>query len=266
MSKHNYYVYITTNTINGKQYVGDHSTNDLNDKYLGSGTLIKKAISKYDLSNFKKEILEICESKKEAFNKQEKYINKYNTLSPNGYNISPTGGTWNGGFHSDSSKQKISKSTAGKKNGMYGKKHSKETKDKWSKNRKGSGSYMYGKTGEDCPNFGMKHSKETKDKWSKQRKGKTSGEKNGMFRKSNYSIWLEKYGKEIADKKLKERAVKASNSLKGRVISDETLINMRIAAKNRKNPEKIMCSYCKRLFDPGNFKQYHGNKCKSRKA
>ena len=36
--------YITTNLINRKQYVGDHSTNNINDGYLGTGTLIKKAI------------------------------------------------------------------------------------------------------------------------------------------------------------------------------------------------------------------------------
>jgi len=265
MSKQNYYVYITTNEVNGKQYVGDHSTNYINDTYLGSGILIKKAILKYKSGNFKKEILEVCESKEEAFNKQEKYINEYNTLTPNGYNISPTGGTWNKGFHSENSRKKISNSTSGKKNGMYGKKHSEETKKKWSKERKGSGSHMFGKKGEKCPNFGKKHSEETKKKWSIQRKGKTSGKKNGMFGKSNYSIWLEKYGKEIANTKLKERAIKASNSLKGRKISDETLINMRMAAKNRKKPDKISCPYCKKSFDPGNFKQHHGNKCKFKK-
>jgi len=86
------YVYITTNSINGKQYIGDHSSNILEDEYLGSGKLIIKAINKYGKKKFKREIIEICESKEEAFNKQEKYINEYNTLIPNGYNISPKGG------------------------------------------------------------------------------------------------------------------------------------------------------------------------------
>ena len=38
-----YYIYITTNLINGKRYIGKHH-GELNDDYLGSGTLLKKAI------------------------------------------------------------------------------------------------------------------------------------------------------------------------------------------------------------------------------
>jgi len=70
-----HFVYITTNLINGKQYVGDHSTNDLNDGYLGSGRpYLQRALRQYGKQNFKKEILEVFPSKKEAFNAQEKYI------------------------------------------------------------------------------------------------------------------------------------------------------------------------------------------------
>jgi hypothetical protein len=87
-----YFVYLTTNLINGKQYVGDHSTHNLNDNYLGSGKIIKDAIKKYGIQNFKKEILEQFNTKQEAFNSQEKYIIQYDTLVPNGYNLSPKGG------------------------------------------------------------------------------------------------------------------------------------------------------------------------------
>ena len=108
------FVYLTTNLINGKKYIGDHSTNDLNDCYIGTGSYIKRAIKKYGKNNFGKQILENFETKKEAFDNQEKYINEYNTLVPNGYNISPKGGLGNPGCHSKETKNKIGKSNKGK--------------------------------------------------------------------------------------------------------------------------------------------------------
>ena len=54
--KRKYFVYVTTNNNNKKQYVGDHSTNNLNDKYLGSGTLLTRAIKKYGKEKFKRKI------------------------------------------------------------------------------------------------------------------------------------------------------------------------------------------------------------------
>lgn len=85
-------VYLTTNLINGKQYIGDHSANLIKDSYIGSGVLITKAIKKYGKQFFKREILDFFNTKEEAFNAQEKFINEYNTLVPNGYNVSPKGG------------------------------------------------------------------------------------------------------------------------------------------------------------------------------
>lgn len=42
-----YYIYRTTNLINGKTYIGQHETSDmLNDSYIGSGKLIKRAFQK----------------------------------------------------------------------------------------------------------------------------------------------------------------------------------------------------------------------------
>lgn len=60
-----YTVYKTTNSINGRFYIGKHKTKNIDDGYLGSGFLLKKAIEKYGIGAFKKEILKICETEQE---------------------------------------------------------------------------------------------------------------------------------------------------------------------------------------------------------
>ena len=90
------FVYLTTNLIDGKQYVGDHSSDNLDHSktknYLGSGKYIQRAVKLHSKENFKRDILEFFETKQEVFDAQAKFINEYNTLVPNGYNISPMGG------------------------------------------------------------------------------------------------------------------------------------------------------------------------------
>jgi len=100
-----HYVYITTNLINGKQYVGDHSKYKYKEKnYLGSGVYITKAIKEYGKLNFTNKILEYFNSRREASLSQEKYIRLYQThVSQGGYNISWTGGTNCNGKHSKES-------------------------------------------------------------------------------------------------------------------------------------------------------------------
>jgi group I intron endonuclease len=113
-SKKFHFTYITTNLYNGKQYVGDRSCdNPEKDPYLGSGDYFKNALKLYGKKNFVRKILEFFPTKQEAFNAQEKYIKEYNTLIPNGYNISPKGGHNCPNSWSDESVKKISKSRQG---------------------------------------------------------------------------------------------------------------------------------------------------------
>ena len=59
------FVYITTNHINGKKYIGQKRYDKANKwkSYLGSGIHLKRAINKYGSENFSKEIIEDCKTK-----------------------------------------------------------------------------------------------------------------------------------------------------------------------------------------------------------
>jgi len=127
------YVYLTTNLITGKQYIGDHSTNNLNDSYIGSGKpYLLNAVKKYGKSNFRRQILEQFDSKKEAFYNQKKYIEKYNTLYPNGYNLNITGGLQCSEGWSEEAREKMGEKRKGKKAWNKGLSFSKEVKDRMS--------------------------------------------------------------------------------------------------------------------------------------
>jgi hypothetical protein len=51
-----------------------HSTDDLDDGYLGSGNQLRKAIRKHGKENFKREILEFCSSREELHLKESELI------------------------------------------------------------------------------------------------------------------------------------------------------------------------------------------------
>lgn len=70
-----YLIYKTTNQLNGKYYVGAHRTKNKNDSYLGSGVALKRAIEKYGRENFKREILEECESEDIMFKRESEIVN-----------------------------------------------------------------------------------------------------------------------------------------------------------------------------------------------
>lgn len=79
-------VYKTINLINGKIYIGQDRNN--NPAYIGSGKLINRAIKKYGKENFRKEIIEICDSKQHLNEREIYWINYYSSTDVLiGYNI-----------------------------------------------------------------------------------------------------------------------------------------------------------------------------------
>ena len=85
------YIYITTNLINDKVYIGQHKGSELDTKYIGSGKILKQAINKYGRENFKTEILFFCEDNNNLNEKEIETISQYKDKGFNLYNIT-TGG------------------------------------------------------------------------------------------------------------------------------------------------------------------------------
>lgn len=70
-------IYKTTNLKNGKYYIGKHSTNNLNDTYLGSGSVLKHAIKKYGKKSFSKTILFVFTDEKAAFDAENVLVENF---------------------------------------------------------------------------------------------------------------------------------------------------------------------------------------------
>jgi hypothetical protein len=81
-----YFLYKTTNLINGKVYYGVHKTKNRDDSYLGSGAAIRRAIQKYGKSNFKREIIKEFDSESEMYYNESLFIDENVVNDPNTYN------------------------------------------------------------------------------------------------------------------------------------------------------------------------------------
>jgi len=88
LSHKHHFIYRTTNIINGKYYIGVHNTNDIEDGYLGSGVLLQRAIKKYGIGNFKREIIKHFNTSEEAFNNEISVVNESVVNDDNSYNLS----------------------------------------------------------------------------------------------------------------------------------------------------------------------------------
>ncbi len=102
------FIYITTNLLNGKRYLGMcayHRNN--HNTYLGSGKALRRAIKKYGSNSFSREIIEECPTKEDMIAAEIRYIAEYNCVNDQSwYNMN------HGGYAT---------------RGFTGKKHSEET-------------------------------------------------------------------------------------------------------------------------------------------
>ena len=86
-----YTVYKITNLVNNRIYIGAHKTKNIDDGYMGSGKLIRRAINKHGLENFEKEILFIFDNPDEMFSKEAEIVDENFIEEENTYNLKAGG-------------------------------------------------------------------------------------------------------------------------------------------------------------------------------
>lgn len=170
-----YYIYLIVNKVNGKTYVGQHKSSKewYEDKYMGSGKILKKAKLKYGIENFEKFLIQYCYSKEETNKAERFWIAEYRRRGKAEYNLANGGdggngeankgrAPWSKGKHlSEEHKQKIGESNRGKR-------HSEEQNRKHSELMKGHTPWNKGKSGY--------LSEESRKKMSEAKKGRHHSE------------------------------------------------------------------------------------------
>lgn len=71
-----HFIYRTTNLLNGRYYVGLHSTDKVDDDYIGSGKRFWNEVNKYGRENFKREIVEFFPSRRELKARERDLVNE----------------------------------------------------------------------------------------------------------------------------------------------------------------------------------------------
>jgi len=103
------FIYLTTNMVNGKKYIGQKIFKNDWKSYLGSGKLILRAIEKNGKENFSREIIAIAYSKDELNQLEIEFIKNHDAVEDKDYyNIGYGGGSPSGLRHSTEAKNKMS--------------------------------------------------------------------------------------------------------------------------------------------------------------
>jgi len=226
-------IYKITNVVNQKIYIG--GSRAIYNRWTGHKCTLRKsqhrnehlqrAWSKYGEQNFKFQIILECTA--EEINKEEtRLIQEHQTLNRNyGYNIDAGGDSHN---QSEETKEKIRKSTTGRK-------HTKESKRKMSEIRKGISfskehcdSISRAKTGKGNHNYGKHFSEEHRKKISKAHLGKLASEETRL------KLSEAKTGTKASE----ETRNKISRALLGTIRSEETKSKISKTRKGMRRSEE----------------------------
>jgi len=215
----NYLIYKITNTVNNKIYIGCHKTDNVNDVYMGSGKILKRAINKYGIDKFTKEIIHNFDNSEDMFSMESELVNEDFVANKSTYNLKEggeggfnkhrlnTGETWSPDAKEAHRQNGLKSKAIHKHNntGIYG--FSKETRIK--NGIKGSKVLL-----EKYPNgtfYNKNHTPETKQKMSDSHKGKHTGSKNSQYG----TMWITN---DKVNKKIKKEEPLPEGFRKGRKI------------------------------------------------
>lgn len=90
-----YTIYQITHTATGRHYIGKHQTENLNDDYMGSGKILRRAIKKHGITAFTKSILHVYNTEEEMNAKERELVTEDFCRRKDTYNICEGG---KGGF------------------------------------------------------------------------------------------------------------------------------------------------------------------------
>lgn len=108
-----HFVYKTTCLVTGKWYIGLHSTNNMDDGYLGSGVRVWRSVKKYGRDQHTREILKEFQTRKEAAEYEESIVTKELRSDPMCMNIANGGVGHNPGQYttSEETRRKLSEAS-----------------------------------------------------------------------------------------------------------------------------------------------------------
>lgn len=242
-----YLIYKITNLVNGKFYIGQHKTDDLEDNYWGSGLAIHRAIDKYGIENFVFTVLIDLKNEEEMNLLEELVVNEDFIKRADVYNLK-TGGSR--GKYSFESRMKISIANKGQKAWNKGIKMSEEFIQKDRISHIGQKAWNKGKTDV--------YSTETKKKISNSRTGKCCGDENPR-------AMLGKHHSLEAREKIGRASRERPSGFKGKHHSDESKAMLaKKSIGNKANSgmkwwnngsENAMSFECPPGFAPGRLKK-----------
>jgi len=245
MIKKYHYIYKTTNILNNKFYIGMHSTDNLDDGYIGSGTLLRRSIKKYGRDKHKKEILEYLDSRESLHIREKEIVNEKLLNDVLSMNLA-VGGQGEGSWQKINQNSELQRQK--NKKGQIKQEWLRKNDPEWVKHKSEKISagnklaFLEGRKVNTLPDWtGKKHTEESKRKMSASQKGKHVGEKNSQY--GTKWSWIHKDGI-VRKVKYEDRESYLENGWKNGIKEKCDIINTCKKCNIEFNAKKKTTKYC----------------------